>query len=174
MLSALVVQSTRVDILVNDKQLTTKDGKRYICKVCRSYIDKKKTPRKSEKEHFKYSNIPRSLKENLKKITNYAKLAQKRKLSKDDDQVFELNKLEAHLLKIVIPFIRIAHCPRGAYFKVRGNLILISADISHTMSRILPQNQNVLPVCFKRKLETFQDKENKKADDLSQLCFDLI
>ena len=28
--------------------------------------------------------------------------------------------------------------------------------------------------CFKRKLLTFQDKENKKADDLSQLCFDLI
>ena len=69
------------------------------------------------------------MKENLKKITNYEKVVKKKKLSLNEDQALELNKLEAHLLKLIIPFIRIAHCPRGAYFKVRGNLILISADI---------------------------------------------
>ena len=30
---------------------------------------------------------------------------------------------------------------------------MISADIAHSFSKILPQEQNILPVCFKRKLE---------------------
>jgi hypothetical protein len=69
------------------------------------------------------------------------------------EQAISLNKLEAHLLKIVIPFIRIAHCTRGSYIKVKGSCIFISADISHSMSRILPKEQNLLPVCLKRKLD---------------------
>ena len=36
---------------------------------------------------------------------------------------------------------------------VKGNLILISNDIEHSMSRILPSDQQLLPVSFKRKLE---------------------
>ena len=69
------------------------------------------------------------------------------------NQVLELNKLEAHLLKLVIPFVRIAHCQSGSYLKVKGNLILISANITHSLSKILPKEQNILPVCFKRKME---------------------
>ena len=69
------------------------------------------------------------------------------------DQALQLNKLESHLLKIVIPFIRVAHCNRGSYIKVKGSVILISSDISHSMSRILPRKQNLLPVCLKRKME---------------------
>ena len=45
-----------------------------------------------------------------------------------------------------------AHCPKGPYLKVKGDLILISADVSHSLSKILPQEQNLLPVAFKRKL----------------------
>ena len=92
----------------------------------------------------------------MQKVTSYSKVIKKRRLTVDNnniDQALELNKLEAHILKLVIPFVRIAHCPRGAYFKVRGNLILISADISHSLSRIIPVNQNVIPVSFKRRLE---------------------
>ena len=63
-----------------------------------------------------------------------------------------MNKLESYLLKLVIPFIRIAHCPRGSYFKVKGDLILISSDIYHSLSKILPLQQSLIPVCFKRKL----------------------
>jgi hypothetical protein len=69
------------------------------------------------------------------------------------DQVLQLNKLESHLLKIVIPFVRVAHCSRGSYIKVKGSLILISSDIGHSMSQILPRKQNLLPVCLKRKME---------------------
>ena len=56
------------------------------------------------------------------------------------------------LLKLVIPFIQVAHCPRGDYFKVKGDLILISSDISHSLSRVLPISQGLIPVSFKRKL----------------------
>ena len=67
-------------------------------------------------------------------------------------QVLQLNRLEAYLLKLIIPFIRIAHCPRGSYFKVKGDLILISSDICHSLTKILPVNQGLIPVSFKRKL----------------------
>ena len=81
-------------------------------------------------------------------------------------RALQLNKLESFLLKLVIPFIRIAHCPRGSYFKVKGDLILISADINHSLQKILPLDQSLIPVSFKRKLEyggsfieEFVDKE---------------
>ena len=64
----------------------------------------------------------------------------------------KLNKLESFLLKLVIPFIRIAHCPRGPYLKVKGDLILISADLSQSLSKILPLEQSLVPVAFKRRL----------------------
>ena len=64
----------------------------------------------------------------------------------------QLNKLESHLLKLCIPFIRVAHCPRGRYFKVKGDLILISSDIEQSLNKILPIQQSLIPVCFKRKL----------------------
>ena len=67
-------------------------------------------------------------------------------------EYLKLNKLESYLLKLVIPFIRIAHCPRGHYFQVRGDLILISADVSHSLTEVLPLQQSLIPVRFKRKL----------------------
>jgi hypothetical protein len=131
--------------LINSKLVISKDGERYVCKVCRSQIDAKKVPKKSEKPHLKYSNIPAQLK-NYIKVTNYSKVIKKRKLNNDReqnvDQALELNKLEAHLLKLVLPFVRIAHCPRRAYFKVRGSLILISSDISHSKNTTTESKHN--------------------------------
>ena len=53
---------------------------------------------------------------------------------------------------MVIPFIRIAHCPRGSYFKVKGDLILISADVKNSLETILPLEQSLIPVAFRWKL----------------------
>ena len=64
----------------------------------------------------------------------------------------QLNKVEQFILKLVIPFIRVAHCERGPQMKVRGNLILISADVATSLEKILPRSQNILPIRFKRKL----------------------
>ena len=79
---------------------------------------------------------------------------------------FYLNRLESYLLKLVIPFLRIAYCPRSNYFKVKGDLILISANICKSLSKILPLHQNLIPVRFKRRLaytgsfiEEFVEKE---------------
>ena len=98
------------------------------------------------------------LKRKLQKVTNYVSLASKHNkdsgsMLNNTEQSLQLNKLESHLLKLVIPFIRVGHCTRGSYIKVKGNLILISSDISHSMSRILTREQDLLPVCLKRKLE---------------------
>ena len=139
--------------LINTKLVVSKDGKRYVCKSCRSQIAKDKIPEKSEKIYLRQADIPRHLKKRIQGLTNYGKVLRKNDVSKNFEQSLELNKLEAHLLKLTLPFIRIAHCPRGAYFKLKGSLIMISADIPHSLSRILPQDQNILPVCFKRKLE---------------------
>ena len=49
-------------------------------------------------------------------------------------------------------FCRIAHAPRGPYFRVKGDLILISSDLLHSMSKILPVDQSLIPVSFKRRL----------------------
>ena len=93
---------------------------------------------------------------------------------KEDKEIYvrralKLNKLEAYLLKLVIPFVRIAHCPRGPYLKVKGDLILISSDIDHSLSKILPSEQSLIPVSFKRKLaytgsylEEYVEKEKVK------------
>ena len=48
--------------LINSKLVISKDGKRYVCKVCRCQIDAQKVPKKSEKTHLRYSNIPAQLK----------------------------------------------------------------------------------------------------------------
>ena len=72
--------------------------------------------------------------------------------SEYDRTFFQLNRLESYLLKLVIPFIRVGHCPRGPYLKLKGDLILISSNLEHSLTKVLPATQHLLPVCFKRKL----------------------
>ena len=63
-----------------------------------------------------------------------------------------LNRLENHLFKNPLPFIRIANCRMGKYLKVVGNLVMITSDLDHTFCRILPADQQIIPVSLKRKL----------------------
>ena len=63
-----------------------------------------------------------------------------------------MNRLEDFLLKPVIPFIRIGHLPRGRYFKLLGDLIMVSADVPETMNKILPIQQQLIAVALKRKI----------------------
>ena len=73
-----------------------------------------------------------TMKNQLKRVTNYLAVISKRKLDVENEshinQVLKLNKLESHILKLVIPFITVAHCPRGVYFKMKGGLILNSKN----------------------------------------------
>ena len=134
----------------------SKDGKRYICTRCKQKVGQKQTLYANEKRIDSGYEFPVQLKRELMKSTNYLAILKKYNLEPNDERNIEkalrLNKLESYLLKLVIPFIRIGHCPRGRYLKLRGNLILISADVSHSLIRILPAQQNLIPVAFKRKI----------------------
>ena len=55
-----------------------------------------------------------------------------------EKKYLKLNRCEDYLLKLIIPFIRVAHLPRGRYFKVIGDLILITADLVHSLDKIIP------------------------------------
>ena len=64
-----------------------------------------------------------------------------------------LSKLESHLLKLIIPFIRIAHIPGYGQYKVKGPMITVEADVTNTLNeKILPRQQELIPVALKRKL----------------------
>ena len=105
---------------------------------------------------FSFANFPKNLIQKLKEKCKIRDddLSSRFKECKEasERRSLKLNRLEAFLLKLVIPFIRIAHCPRGPYFKVKGDLILISSDIEKSLSKILPLEQSLIPVAFKRRL----------------------
>ena len=64
----------------------------------------------------------------------------------------DLNLMEQYLLKLTIPFIRVAHVPRSPLFKLIGGSICIQADISHSMERLNINPETIIPVSFRRKL----------------------
>ena len=140
----------------------------FVCHLCLKDIKMSKVPKRSHINSFKYANFPRSFVLDLKKKCSFkqSKTCLEHDKENYERERLQLNKLESYLLKLVIPFIRIAHCPRGPYFKVRGDLILISSDIYSSLSKILPLQQSLIPVCFKRKrsytgsyIEEFVEKE---------------
>ena len=64
----------------------------------------------------------------------------------------DLNLMEKYLLKLTIPFIRVAHVPRTPNLKLIGGSVCIQANISHTIERLQINPENIIPVSFKRKL----------------------
>ena len=114
------------------------DGTFSICNQCKGSIKRKQIPPKAQRDLFQLSEFPASF---LKRVEETIK-----------NPNVKLNKVERFLLKLVIPFIRVAHCERGTQMRVRGNLILISADVASSLSKILPLSQNIVPIRFKRKL----------------------
>ena len=107
------------------------DGNFYICKACRNALKKNRIPPCNEKKYkFLIDNLPGDL-----------LVAGK-----------SLSKLEAHLLKLVIPFIRIAQVPGYGEFKIKGPMITVEADVKKTLNeKILPRQQELIPVALKRK-----------------------
>ena len=107
------------------------DGNFYICKACRNALKKNRIPSCNEKKYkFLIDNLPEDF------------LVPGKSLS----------KLEAHLLKLVIPFIRIAQVPGYGEFKIKGLMITVEADVKKTLNeKILPRQQELIPVALKRK-----------------------
>ena len=68
----------------------------------------------------------------------------------------KLNNLEAYIIKLRIPFLRLANMPRSPNLKVFGNMVMVSADVNESVQKIEGrlelQNNSLIPVNFKRKL----------------------
>ena len=61
-----------------------------------------------------------------------------------------LNKCEQNLLKLVIPFIKVYHIPRSNQLKVVGPCLNVEADIASSLEKIIPVEQQLIPVALKR------------------------
>ena len=113
-------------------------------------------PKNSKVNKYKFASFPKSLTEVLKAKCHYKEQESNSSFYQSEElydrEFLKLNRLEAYILKLVIPFIRIAHCPKGPYLKLKGDLILITADLVHSLNKVLPVEQNLIPVSFKRKL----------------------
>ena len=149
------------------------DGHFYVCHSCSRQIKTKKKPKRNDRDFLQYYDFPKELFEEVKekcspadKLQNLSILPEELRVSVSLIDEYRPNRLENFILKLIIPFIRIANCKMGRYFKVQGNLILISSDIEHSLEKILPLQQKIIPVSLKRKLsykgfyiEEYVDKE---------------
>merc|ERR1712112_748191 len=124
--------SEEMKLLTINNETLSIDGKYYVCKYCKNIIKKKKIPPCNEiSKKFMIDNLPEEF------------LTEKMSLS----------KLESHLLKLIIPFIRIAYIPGYGQYKVKGPMITVEADVTETLNeKILPRQQELIPVALKRKL----------------------
>ena len=162
--SKLTEEELEEYIHLDDGFNRSKDQNYYICKICRDKIKSGKVPKINDKEYIQLADFPQDFLEEVKKVAKTKEVlsANMKTLGLQDfdklkrryeKEVLKLNKLESFILKLVLPFIRVAHCKRSPYLKVLGNLILISNDIQHSFNKLLPQPQQIQAVSFKRKLE---------------------
>ena len=114
-------------LLLLEKTLTCDNY--YLCKTCRSALIK---------------GFPKLNFVKLHDIDNIGAISRK---------LPDLNLMEKYLLKLTIPFIRVAHVPRSPNLKLIGGSICIQADLSHTIERLNINPENIIPISFKRKLE---------------------
>ena len=85
----------------------------YICNSCKTYIDREEMPKKCLKDNFSFANFPSNLIQKLKKkcqirddnISSHFSECQEAK----ERRSLKLNRLEAFLITLVIPFIQIAY-----------------------------------------------------------------
>merc|ERR1712240_272118 len=124
--------SEEMKLLTINNETLSIDGKYYVCKYCKNIIKKNKIPPCNEiSKKFMIDNLPEQF------LT----------------EEMSLSKLESHLLKLIIPFIRIAYIPGYGQYKVKGPMITVEADVTKTLNeKILPRQQERIPVALKRKL----------------------
>ena len=124
--------SEEMKLLTINNETLSIDGKYYVCKYCKNIIKKNKIPPCNEiSKKFMIDNLPEQF------LT----------------EEMSLSKLESHLLKLIIPFIRIAYIPGYGQYKVKGPMITVEADVTKTLNeKILPRQQELIPVALKRKL----------------------
>ena len=68
---------------------------------------------------------------------------------------FDLNELECRILAPRLAFQKLLQAPRGNQFKIKGNVVNVSADVNNTVNVLprLPQESGTIKVQLKRRLE---------------------
>merc|ERR1712240_555267 len=124
--------SKQMELLKINNETLSIDGKYYVCKSCKNTIQKNRIPPCNEiSNNFMIDKLPEKF------LT----------------EEMSLSKLESHLLKLIIPFIRIAYIPGYGQFKVKGPMITVEADVTETLNeKVLPRQQELIPVALKRKM----------------------
>merc|ERR1712121_169889 len=98
--------SKQMELLRINNETLSIDGKYYVCKSCKNIIQKNRIPPCNEiSNNFMIDKLPEKF------LT----------------EEMSLSKLESHLLKLIIPFIRIAYIPGYGQFKVKGPMITVEA-----------------------------------------------
>ena len=102
-------------------------GKVWICRTCKAHISKGKVPPTSVLNGMQFP---------------------------DQGILKELNPLELTLLAVRLPFMKIHQAPRGKQKKIRGNMVLVPADVSHTVTQLprLPSETATIKATLKRRL----------------------
>merc|ERR1712240_69960 len=101
--------SKQMELLKINNETLSIDGKYYVCKSCKNTIQKNRIPPCNEiSNNFMIDKLPEKF------LT----------------EEMSLSKLESHLLKLIIPFIRIAYIPGYGQFKVKGPMITVEADVT--------------------------------------------
>ena len=77
---------------------------------------------------FKAKRVPRL---NMKTIEDYINVGA------IPENLPKLNTLEAYLIKLRIPFLRLANMPRSPNLKVFGSMVCVSADIETSFKELV-------------------------------------
>ena len=108
-------------LLLSDFSIS-KDQKYYVCVYCYRKIRQGKMKPTSQKELFLVPNIPDTLRHQLLESCQFKDTIFS-DVNRFGDNILAQryifpNRLEQFLLKLILPFIRIANCRRGRYFTV--------------------------------------------------------
>ena len=134
----------KIDKYVVELDLTVnKDGNYYVCWTCKQALNKNKEPTRAQKEFLGFLDFPEDFKNEVRSIC---------KPNNTLTNVADLNKLENFLLKLMIPFMTIRHM-KGPYLKVVGDMVLISSNLCHSLNKILPLPQEIIPVAFRKRMQ---------------------
>ncbi|KAJ8030297.1 hypothetical protein HOLleu_26664 [Holothuria leucospilota] len=107
--------------------LTSAEGKVWIRRTCKQYIDSNKIPPLSKANNTSMSDVSNEL---------------------------NLDSLEERLVALRTPFMQVRELPRGRQLSITGNVVNVSADVTNNI-KILPRRidgSDTIPVKFKRKL----------------------
>ena len=108
--------------------------------------------RNTDGNYYKCETCRKKLRKGLPKL-NFQNTWDLNNISNIPDELPTLNLMEQYLLKLTIPFIRVAHVPRTPNLKLMGGSVCIQANISHTVEKLQIRPENIIPVSFKRKQE---------------------